>query len=171
MSLITEMLDVLVMFVYVYMNAYIVLPAQCMDSILRAMPSNMMYKRELTPQPCFSHFIVQYSSARTSIKFLALAYQPHEILPRPQQPSLPNSTQRHPTRHPLHTLPRLQNSPIRRQEHALARPRQSRNITTCPCPRDLVQIVRGQPYPPRRLADELHMLEHRLIIPVLEPEP
>ena len=49
--------------------------------------------------------------------------------------------------------------------------RQPIHITTRSRPRNLAQILARQPYPTRRLADQLHVLEHRLVVPVLQSQP
>jgi len=48
---------------------------------------------------------------------------------------------------------------------------ESLDVTRLPRPRNQVQIVAGQPYPPSRLADKFHVPQHRLIIPILQPQP
>lgn len=82
--------------------------------------------------------------------------------------ALPNLTQRLPPNPPLHTLPRLQNAPISRNIHTLARPRQTRNIPRPSPPRNDSQILTTNPYPPRRLTNQFHILQHGFIIPVFE---
>ena len=85
--------------------------------------------------------------------------------------SLPHPAQRHATQLPLHTFPRLQYPPIRRDEHALSRPRQTLHIARLSCPRNLSQILARQPYPPCGLGYQLHILQDRLVLPVLQAEP
>jgi len=83
-------------------------------------------------------------------------------------PVSPHPTECHTPNPPLHAIPRLQYSPICRHEHALSRMRQTLHITALPRPCDLCQILTRQPYPSRRLAYQLHVLQHRLIVPVLQ---
>ena len=84
---------------------------------------------------------------------------------------LVDPAQCHAAQFPLHALARFQYASIRGQEHALSRMGQSLHIGCLPRPCDLPQILAGQPYPPRRLAHQLHVLEHRLVVPVLEAQP
>ena len=86
-------------------------------------------------------------------------------------PYSPHPTKRHPPYPSLHAIPRLQNPSIRGQKHALSRMRQTLNITALSRPRNLPQVLARQPYPPRRLTYQLHILKHRLVIPVLHPDP
>lgn len=92
-------------------------------------------------------------------------------LARQNTSSLPNPAKHHPPNPPLHTLPRLQNPPIRRNKHALPRPRKPLDIPTLPRPRNLAQILTGQPNPPGRFTNQLHVPQHRLVIPILQPQP
>lgn len=80
-------------------------------------------------------------------------------------------TKHHSTHISLHTLPHLHNPPISTHVQAFPHPPQTLHIPT-PIPlRYIPQPLHPHPYPPRRFAHHPHLTQHRLAIPVFQPDP
>jgi len=84
---------------------------------------------------------------------------------------LPDPAQHHAAKLALDTLSCFQDASVCRDEHALSGVRQALDVVGLACPRDFGKVLRGEPYAARRLGDELHVLQHGLVLPVLEAEP
>ena len=83
----------------------------------------------------------------------------------------PHSAKHHASNLPLDTLSRLHYASVGTDEDALADAPHASDELGIPSPHYQAQLLRVQPYALRRLGQHLHLLKHRLAVPVFHAQP